>query len=257
MSFSGSKRTYRIKNIGEPDILCARHLTKIETPDQHAGENITFPLITAETMNRCIITCNLCYTQFATRIQGVALDKVFEARCRNDQCPNHNLPRKYRISYWWPNNLGAVYLSLINDNGYQGVKAISYIQNIRHSHKRSYNKMTGFIFKIMQCFYETNMRQVHEDLITFYQRNGLSYLDEDGILNIFVTVDGSYQRRGCESTFCITFINCTWTGRPIDFEVCVKCFSCKECEQTDSICPKGLYHGPSGSMEVANALKLF
>merc|ERR1739842_273754 len=38
---------------------------------------------------------------------------------------------------------------------------------------------------------------------------------------------------------------------------CVKCFHCKECEQTDSICPKGLYHGPSGSMEVANALKLF
>ena len=73
------------------------------------------------------------------------------------------------------------------------------------------------------------MTHVREDLINFYQRNGLSHPDGNGVLNIFVTVDGSYQRRGHESTFCITFINCVWTGRPIDFEVCLKCFNCKTC----------------------------
>ena len=102
----------------------------------------------------------------------------------------------------------------INDNGYQGVKAISYIQNIRHSHKRSYNRMTGFIFKIMNCYYETNMRLVHKDIIDFYQRNGLVFIGDDGILDIFVTVDGSYQRKGLESTFCITFINRATKGFP-------------------------------------------
>ena len=101
------------------------------------------------------------------------------------------------------------------------------------------------------------MTNIRQDLIDFYRRNGLSNPDENGVLDMFVTVDGSYQRRGHESTFCITFINCVWTGRPIDFEVCLKCFKCQTCERSDTICPKGLYHGPSGSMEVANALKLF
>ena len=107
----------------------------------------------AKVFNRCIINCNLCNTQFTTKIKGIALGKTIIANCGNDECPNYHLSQNFKISYWYPNNLGAVYLSLISDMGYQGVKALSYITNVRHSHKESYTKMSKFIYKLMQIYY--------------------------------------------------------------------------------------------------------
>ena len=37
----------------------------------------------------------------------------------------------------------------------------------------------------------------------------------------------------------------------------MKCFHHDECENINTVCPDGLFHGPSGSMELHNAIQLF
>ena len=90
----------------------------------------------------------------------------------------------------------------------------------------------------------------------FYMRNDISQ-PEDKFLDIIVSLDGAYQRRGHESTYCVSFLNECWTERPLDYEVSIKCFSCDNCEIWNSECPHGLFHGPSGNMEINNAIALF
>ena len=101
------------------------------------------------------------------------------------------------------------------------------------------------------------MSKVIEDIRDFYIRNDIESLDPDQILDIWISLDGAYQRRGFESTYCISFAIECWTNRPIDFNISIKCFSCPDCEVFSSNCKYGLYHGPSGNMEITNAIALF
>ena len=83
----------------------------------------------------------------------------------------------------------------------------------------------------MELFYDTNMKKVRQDVIDIYIRNNLANKDRHDILNITVSLNGTYSRRGSESSICVSVIIEMWTGRPVDYNVTVKCFSdeCKKC----------------------------
>ena len=103
------------------------------------------------------------------------------------------------------------------------------------------------------------MDKAREDVKKIYVRNDLGDRDENDIVNIGISLDGAFSRHGRESTYCVSVAIDVWTGRPIDFHCSVKCFSCKNCDdyEDNGNCPYGLFHGPSGSMELYNALVLF
>ena len=62
---------------------------------------------------------------------------------------------------------------------------------------------------------------------------------------------------GTESSECVTCIMEPWTNRTIDFQATEKCFGCIDHNTPDTYCQFGLFHGPTGNMEVHNALLLF
>ena len=110
---------------------------------------------------------------------------------------------------------------------------------------------------IMDEFFHVNMPAVHKDVKEFYERNGLGFCDANGMLDITVSVDGSWTHRGRNALHCASFIVEVFTGRPLDVIVTEKCKDCKECEKVGSLCPHGRFHGSIGDMEKHNALELF
>ena len=105
-----------------------------------------------------------------------------------------------------------------------------------------------------------------EAIVSAYNEIG-EHPDENGILNIAVSFDGSWQKRGFTSHNGIAAVIDLLTGLPIDFEVlsnfCIKC-KAVEGEQEDlewkkkhePNCPKN-FEGTVGAMEVACAKKLW
>ena len=58
---------------------------------------------------------------------------------------------------------------------------------------------------------------------SFYIRNNISRLDEDGILDIEMSLDACFSVRGHESTYCMSSVIDCWSNRIIDIEITVKC----------------------------------
>lgn len=89
--------------------------------------------------------------------------------------------------------------------------------------------------------------------------------DEDGILNIAVSYDGAWQKRGYSSHNGVASVIDLLTGMPVDFEVlsnfCSKCDGKGDAdaewkEKHASSCSKN-YDGSAGSMEVECALRIW
>ena len=113
-------------------------------------------------------------------------------------------------------------------------------------------------FSIIKQFYDANMPAVYGDVKGFYERNGLCYRDpESGLLDITISLDGSWSHRGFSAIVGVSFIMEVYTGRALDVEVTTKCISgkCPDRDKYRSICPDGRFHGSSSDMERHNALK--
>ena len=91
--------------------------------------------------------------------------------------------------------------------------------------------------------------------------------DENGILDIAVSYDGSWQKRGYTSHNCVASVIDLLTGLPIDYEVlsnyCSKCaILSNKPDNEDSVqkhalsCSKN-FEGSSGAMEVEAALRMW
>ena len=111
----------------------------------------------------------------------------------------------------------------------------------------------------MNEFYKLNMPQVRMDVVSFYERNNLSFRDAKGIINIAVSMDGSFDHTGFNARHGCSLAIDVFTGRPVDGIMTEKCIECKLSDKyTDNgNCPQGLFHGASGDMEKFNALTLF
>ena len=94
----------------------------------------------------------------------------------------------------------------------------------------------------------------------FYERNDLGYVDpQTGLLDITVSLDGTWSHRGFSALIGVGFVMDVYTGRAIDAEVTAKCIhkDCKDQDKYGTPCPRGRFHGSSSDMERHNALKLF
>ena len=100
---------------------------------------------------------------------------------------------------------------------------------------------------------------IHDDVKDFY-KNNLYVFPVDGLLDITVAIDGSFSHVGYQSSGGVSFVVEILTGRTLDYNYIEKCFSCKDSHLNtayDNKCPKKLFHGSAGSMEVYNAIILF
>ena len=72
--------------------------------------------------------------------------------------------------------------------------------------RSSHQNHCEFLYYIMELFSETSMKCVIQDVIDFYIRNNLAQKDRYDILNITVSLDGAYSRRGSESSVFVSVI---------------------------------------------------
>ena len=90
--------------------------------------------------------------------------------------------------------------------------------------------------------------------------------DANGVLDVAVSFDGAWQRRGHSSHNGVASVIDLITGLPIDYEVlCNFCFKCQANEENEDCawkekhrlsCPKN-FDGSSNAMEVECALRLW
>ena len=166
-----------------------------------------------------------------------------------------------QIGNYFVNNLRAVYVSLVNDDGFVGLSRLANAIGVIPMSKGSYYNHANKIYELCTKFYNVNLTKAHQDVKDFFQRNyNLCPIYENGeYLDIAVSLDGTYAHTGHFSRFGASFVVEALTGRILDMNVLEKCFKCPNHMDYSShgTCPQKLFHGCSGSMEVENAKLLF
>ena len=132
----------------------------------------------------------------------------------------------------------------------------------RDSHTRAHHK----IEEASKATFNEMVKQSRDAIGQAYDEIGV-YPDGNGILNIGVSFDGSWQKRGYSSHNGMGSVIDLLTGLPIDYEVLSNfCFKCKAAEEKEidpvwkqkhsDNCPKN-FDGSAGAMEVACAERLW
>ena len=75
----------------------------VRNMDQFAkGKFMLVPLEKAQVIERLNIPCPDCNSTIDSEIKGFAMATVLEDHCTNELCTNFNLPRSFKISYFYP-----------------------------------------------------------------------------------------------------------------------------------------------------------
>ena len=92
----------------------------VHSTDQYADPNILINYKFADLLaKRANIIC-VCGSEIKSDITGTNLSMMLNGLCQNEGCVYSRIPQNKRISYYFPLNLTATYLTLINDTGFRG-----------------------------------------------------------------------------------------------------------------------------------------
>ena len=147
-------------------------------------------------------------------------------------------------------NIATVYVSLIKDDGYRGHSKYAGALHLGAMSKDTYYAHCRDIYAKMDTHYEICQEKIIDNIKDFYE-NKLGVVPEDGILQIEVSYDGSYAKRGFKSLHGMGYLVEVHTGFIVDFEVFSK--YCEICQSHSNVEGEGCGHvwsGKSGQMEV-------
>ena len=151
--------------------------------------------------------------------------------------------------------------------GYSAINDWCGTMNIAHSlSKNGYQKAQKKLEGASKLAFKELSEESVQAIFRSYAEDGVQP-DQDGILDIAVSFDGSWQKRGHSSHNGIAAVIELNTGLPIDYEVlsnfCIKCKIAENGEPSDEWkakhaknCPKN-FHGTSNAMEVECARRLW
>ena len=118
---------------------------------------------------------------------------------------------------------------------------------------------------VSQSIFREIQKKSIEAIFKVYSEPGATP-DQNGILDIAVSFDGAWQRRGHSSHNGVGTVIDLLTGLPVDYEVlCNFCYKCQAAagkadknweEKHKKNCPKN-YDGSSNSMEAEFAVRLW
>ena len=207
------------------------------------------------------VKCGKC--QFRIPVEEHAKYAAAEptGRCTSDNFVNSLITKHSKINgKYYPLNLSQVYMSIYSGFGFRGLQNYYWATNLENEiPEKQFYKHASFLYNVMDAFYSLNMPNVRKDVIDFYERNGLGVVDEIGILDICISLDGSFDHIGYDASHCASIAVEVYTGRPVDVIMTAKCLKCDDRNdfRTNGTCKFGLFHGASGDMEKYNALQLF
>ncbi|KAK8372125.1 hypothetical protein O3P69_011014 [Scylla paramamosain] len=159
-------------------------------------------------------------------------------------------------------NLQQVYHSLVTGEGRAGLESRSaFLGTGRELTPASYVRHCHFLYNKMESHYNKGMEIIYESVKEFYTSRKMAEPDEDGILDVEVSYDGTWMTRGHKSHIGIGFVLDVYTGIVLDFEViCNYCIACEKRRMKPSNkshkCHKN-FDGNSGAMEAEAAKTLW
>ncbi|MPC57327.1 hypothetical protein E2C01_051305 [Portunus trituberculatus] len=118
-----------------------------------------------------------------------------------------------------------VYFSLISGIGFPGVQMNEALPTGGKMYSQSYYLYCKYLYKEMTPFYEEKMKEIREALFRFYEEKLQRKPNENGILDVEVSFDGSCMKLGHKSHIGIGFAIEINTGFLLDMDVL--CNYCK------------------------------
>ena len=198
------------------------------------------------------ITCALCETEFESAPETLIDSEKASVSCRN---------------------IGLVYHSIIEGYGLTGMNRLLGILGKCTVGGYKYYRYLDFLTEKMNGFFEEKQSEIHNTVRNYYSNNTDRVCDENGYLNIDVSYDGTWQKRGHTSLVSMGFIIEVNTGLVIDYDIlckhCPKCVNLHrklekkeitEAQYTERMNSHDCsinFQGASGGMEKALAITLF
>ena len=216
-----------------------------------------------DNLTKCTTRCNYCNNKIKHDVVGFAFAKSIVAKCPTRRCKYNRSTKDLSEKHgnFYLTNLRPVYASILNDDGYIGLTREANALSVDHMCKGSYTNHTKYIYKLMDSFYDRNLCKIHQEVKDYYSNAYDMRPDyaNGELLDITISLDGSYAHIGHFSRFGVSFVVEFDTGRIIDYNILEKCFECDNHMDYSSngTCKDKLFHGCAGSMEVENAKRLF
>lgn len=174
-------------------------------------------------------------------------------------------------------NIALLYLSVIEDAGFAGVRRMMGALGMPPVGKCKYYRHLTYLYEKMKSHYDSKQTKIHEAVRKHYEEHLSKKPDAGGVLKLDVSFDATWMKRGHTSKVGMSVMIDVYTGFIIDYEILSKfCLECtlkknklenkKITEETyntwktkhdaDGSCGSN-YEGPSGGMEVEAARRLF
>ena len=153
--------------------------------------------------------------------------------------------------------LRQVYCSLITGTGYVGVKLHQALVTGEKITKAAFFTYCKLLYEEMDSFYEEKMTEARAGVFTYYKEKLLRTPDEAGILDVDVSFDCTWMKRGHKSHAGIGFAIEVNTGIVIDLDVLYNfCNTCSNKKtQKEHQCHKN-FDGKAGAMEREIAVRI-
>lgn len=173
-------------------------------------------------------------------------------------------------------NIALIYLSVIEDTGFAGLRRMLGVLGSEPIGKFKYYRHLRYLFEEMKKHYNSKQAMIHAAIRKYYEEHTTNKADENGVLKIDGSFDGTWMKRGHTSKVGMGVIIEIYTGFIIDFELlCKYCYHCNlkkyqlrtkkitqdeykrwKTKHDDGECTIN-YEGPSGGMEVEAVRRLF
>ncbi|KAA0196218.1 hypothetical protein HAZT_HAZT005313 [Hyalella azteca] len=165
-------------------------------------------------------------------------------------------------------NLSCVFYALMNSDGYAGSHRSCAGFSLKGFSKKAFYSHASYLYNQMRIFFGMKQREVVEAVRQYYVNS--EGRDDDGLLDIEVSFDGTWMTRGHKSHLGIGLIVECNTGLAIDFEVisnyCQRCNAYEKRLSADEFAEwKRLRHarcmknfdGKAGAFEKEAAVRLW
>ena len=179
------------------------------------------------------VHCSHCGDRVEAKYKPVDMDYKLRATCRN--CSTLVLsiePQEVTTHKLHPKTAGVVQSCLDAGSGYAGLQKLVKGANLHSSiNSFRYTQYSKAITKTMHDMYEAQRSIINRAVRRAYSKEG-RHPDQDGLLDVDVSYDGSWQTRGHHSNIGAGFVIDSITGAVLDFEVkskfCQKCVFIKK-----------------------------
>jgi len=142
--------------------------------------------------------------------------KLTCAQCHNDFISKPESVVDHDGKDFFVRNVGYIYHSVIEGYGLEGLKRLQGILGNHPMGAYKYYRYFDFLIERMNDYFSQKQDEIHQAIRIYYLENTDNVIDANGDLNIDISYDGTWQKRGHTSLIGMGFIIEVNTGHIVD-----------------------------------------